>query len=73
MNLEIEKINKKETEISYMSNGKAMIILLTVRLIKKALHKMSQYFLKPYSTFGREINVKVDLSNYETKRDLKHF
>ena len=33
---------------------------------------MSQYFPKPYETFGRDINVKVDLSNYETKTDLKN-
>ena len=33
---------------------------------------MSQYFLKPYESFGRDINVKVDLSNYATKTDLKN-
>ena len=32
---------------------------------------MSQYFPKPYETFGGDINVKVDLSNYATKIDLK--
>ena len=32
---------------------------------------MSQYFLKPYETFRGDINVKVDLSNYATKADLK--
>ena len=32
---------------------------------------MSQYFPKPYKPFGRGINVKVDLSNYATKNDLK--
>ena len=32
---------------------------------------MSQYFSKPYETFGGDINVKVDLSNYATKTDLK--
>ena len=31
---------------------------------------MSQYFPKPLS-FGGNINVKVDLSNYATKTDLK--
>ena len=34
--------------------------------------KMSQYFPKPYRSFGRNINVKVDLSNYTTKTDLKN-
>ena len=33
---------------------------------------MIQYFLKPYEPFGGEINVKVDLSNYATKTDLKN-
>ena len=32
---------------------------------------MSQYFPEPYEPFGRDINVKVDLSNYATKIDLK--
>ena len=31
---------------------------------------MRQYFPKPYERFGRDINVKVDLSNYATKDDL---
>ena len=33
--------------------------------------KMSQYFLKPFRRFGENINVKVDLSSYATKADLK--
>ena len=33
---------------------------------------MSQYFPKPYELFGGDINVKVDLSNYATKTDLKN-
>ena len=33
---------------------------------------MSQYFSKPYEPFGRDINVKVDLSNYATKADIKN-
>ena len=32
---------------------------------------MSQYFPKPYEPFGGNINVKVDLSNYATKTDIK--
>ena len=32
---------------------------------------MSQYFLKPFRDFGGNANVKVDLSNYATKNDLK--
>ena len=34
---------------------------------------MSQYFPKPYEPLGGDINVKVDLSNYVTKTDLKNF
>ena len=33
---------------------------------------MSQYFSKPYEAFGEDINVKVDLSNYATKADIKN-
>ena len=33
---------------------------------------MSQYFPKPFRRFGGKINVKVDLSNYATKTDLKN-
>ena len=33
---------------------------------------MSQYFPKPYESFGGDINVKVDLSNYGTKTDMKN-
>ena len=33
---------------------------------------MSQYFLKPYEPFGGDINVKIDLSNYAAKADIKN-
>ena len=33
---------------------------------------MSQYFPKPFRNFGRNINVKVDLSNYAAKADIKN-
>ena len=48
-----------------------MIVHIIVGLIKKILYKMSQYFPKPYESFGGDINVKVDLSNYGTKKDIK--
>ena len=48
-----------------------MIIHLIVGLIKKTLYKMSKYFPKPYEPFGGDINVKVDLSNYAAKADIK--
>ena len=33
---------------------------------------MSKYFPESFRSFGRSINVKVDLSNYATKTDLKN-
>ena len=33
---------------------------------------MSQYFPKPYESYGGDINIKVDLSNYATKTDIKN-
>ena len=34
---------------------------------------MSQYFPKPFNShFGESIKVKIDLSNYATKTDLKN-
>ena len=55
-----------------MLNGKVIIIHLKVGLIKKTKYKMSKYFPKPYEPFGGDINVKVDLSNYATKADIKN-
>ena len=33
---------------------------------------MGQYFPKSYEPVGGDINVKVDLSNYATKSDIKN-
>ena len=63
-----------------MSNGKVMINHLIARMIKKIqcdsigcnCLKMSQYFPKPYEQFGGYINIKVDLSNYATKTNIKN-
>ena len=33
---------------------------------------MSQHFPKPYKPLGGDINVKIDLSNYATKADIKN-
>ena len=57
-----------------------MIIRLIPGLIKKIqcdstgcnFIKISQYFPKPYKPFGGDITVKVDLSNYATKADIKN-
>ena len=59
--------------INYMSNEKDMVIHLIVGLIKKMLYiKISQYFPKPYELFAGYINVKVALSNYAIKSNLKN-
>ena len=55
-----------------MQNGRVMIIHLIARLIKKTLYKMSQYFPKPHELFGGDINVSVDLFNFEAKDDIKN-
>ena len=52
--------------------SKVRTIHLIIGLIKKKLYKMSQCFPKPYEPFGGDINVKVNLSNYATKLDLKN-
>ena len=49
-----------------------MIIYLIAGLIKKMFYENESVFLKPYKTFGGEINVRVDLSDYATKADLKN-
>ena len=36
------------------------------------VQKVSQYFPKSYEPFVGDINVKIDLSNYATKTDLKN-
>ena len=36
------------------------------------IKKIYKYFPKLYKSFGRDINVKVDLSNYATKTDIKN-
>ena len=54
-----------------MSSGKDMMFHWIVGMIKKTLYKLSQYFPKPCRVFGGNVNVKVDLSIYATKTDLK--
>ena len=48
------------------------IIRLIAGLIKKTLCKINKYFPESYRAFGRDINVKVDLSSYATKADIKN-
>ena len=55
-----------------MSNGKATIINLTVGLIKKILFYIMSYLAEAYTHSKNKIKVKLDLSNYATKSDLKN-
>ena len=48
-----------------------MIILLIVGPIKKTFYKMSQYFPKPYRTFGGNLKVVLVLSSYTRTAELK--
>ena len=67
----IEKVLKKKGDKLYVK-WKGYVILLIVGLIKKTLYKMSQYFPELYESFAGNINVRVDLSNYATKDDIKN-
>ena len=55
-----------------MSNGKAVIFLLIVGLIKKTLYKLSKYFPKPCRSFKVNFKIELDLSSYATKAELKN-
>ena len=54
-----------------MSNGKVMIIHLTVGLIKKILLYKVTYFPETHSHSKNKIKADSNLSNYVTKCDLK--
>ena len=55
-----------------MLNGKDMTIHLIVGLIKMISYKkMSEYFPKP-SSHEENIKVKINLTNYATKEDIKN-
>ena len=57
-----------------MFNRKGIIVVLIIGLIKKKpqIKIGSQYLPKLFRSFGRTINVKVNLSNYATKTYLKN-
>ena len=54
-----------------MSNGKVMIIFLTVGLIKTTQYKMGDY-LTDYKSRSSNVKVELSLSKYATKEDLKN-
>ena len=53
------------------SNGEIMMILLIAGSIKTIFYKMSQYFPKPYRTFGGNLKVVLVLSSYTRTAELK--
>ena len=65
----IEKVNKLYVKWEGYDNSFNSWIDKKDLVIK--LYKMIQYFPKPYEPSEGDINVKVDLSNYATKADLK--
>ena len=48
------------------------IVCVLKTLVALQRTKISKYFPKPFRCFGRNLNVKVYLSNYATKADIKN-
>ena len=73
----IEKVIKRKGNKIYVkwkgydNSFKIWVHKILATLIED-IFKMSQYFPKPYKSFGGNIKMKVDLSNYATKLDLKN-
>ena len=55
-----------------MLNGKDMIILITIGLIKKISYVKMSYFPELHTHSKNKVEVELDLSNYATKSDLKN-
>ena len=77
----MQKINQQEFRIKTVIKKKGNKLYVKWKgydnsfnswIDKKDLIKMSQYFPKPHEPFGGDINVKVDLSNYAIKANLKN-
>ena len=78
---EYQKVNQQEFRIEKVIKKKRNKLYLKWKVYnssfnswidKKDLVEMRQYFPQPYEPFGGDINVKVDLSNYPTKTNLKN-
>ena len=68
----VEKVIK-EKETNYMPNGKVMIIHLIVGVMKMILYKNeSILFLNHMNLLEETLMLKLILSNYATKTDLKN-
>ena len=62
---------KKKKMTDCMSNERAMIIRWLTGLTWKISIRMSQYFHDPCERFSGSVKVKLVLSNYVKKADLK--
>ena len=80
---ELQKISQKEFRIEKVFKRKCDKLYVKWKgydnsfnswINKKRSHiEMSQYFPKPFNShFGDSIKVKIDLSNYATKIDIKN-
>ena len=78
---ELQTTNQKEVRIEKVLKRKGDKLYIKWKgynnsfnsWIDKKDIKMSQYFPKPFNShFGDSINVKIDLSNYATKTDIKN-
>ena len=69
----MEKIIKRKVDKLYVKWKDSFNSCIDKNDLEWLYHiKMSQYFPKPLRSFRRTINVKVDLSNYATKADVKN-
>ena len=83
---ELQKTNQKEFRIEKVIKRKRDKLFVKWKVYDNSFNswinkkdlvwfyhiKMSKFYPKPYKSFGRNINVKVDLSNYSTKADMKN-
>ena len=74
----MQKTNQKEFKIEKVIKGKGDKLYAKWKGYDNSFNdfhliKTGKFSPKPYKAFGRDINVKVDLSNYAIKTDLKIF
>ena len=73
----MQKINQKEFTIEKVIKRKGNKFYAKWKGYDNSFNdfhliKMGKFSPKPYKAFGRDINVKVNLSNYATKTDFKN-
>ena len=63
--------NAKNAKFKTGDHVRISMYLLYLIYRSQLLYKMSQYFPKPFEHSARNMNFKLNLSNYATKADLK--